>query len=56
MDYSKFFEKGKIEINNKQEYSSSNTKQLNSFELKKMLYELDYIKDCLKGKFSIPLI
>ena len=56
MDYSKYFEKGKIEINNKQEYSSSNTKQLNIYELKKMLYELDYIKDCLKDKFSIPLI
>jgi len=56
MDYSKYFEKGEIEITNKNEYSSSNTKQLNSDELKKMLYELDYIKDCLKGKFTIPNI
>ena len=56
MDYSKYFEKGEIESINKQEYSSLNTKQLNSNDLKKMLYELDYIKDCLKGKFSTPLI
>ena len=56
MDYSKYFEKGEIESINKQEYSSLNSKQLNSNDLKKMLYELDYIKDCLKGKFSTPLI
>ena len=54
MDYSKYVERGEIETNNKNEYSSSNTKQLNTNELKKMLYELDYIKDCLKGDFSIP--
>ena len=56
MDYGKYFEKGEIELTDKNEYSSSNTKQLNTSQLKKMLCELDYIKDFLKGKFPIKNI
>ena len=56
MDYGKYFEKGEIELTDKNEYSSSNTKQLNTSQLKKMLCELDYIKDFLKGKFPIQNI
>ena len=56
MDYGKYFEKGEIELTDKNEYSSSNTKQLNTSQLKEMLCELDYIKDFLKGKFPIQNI
>ena len=53
MNYGKYFEEGEIELTNKKEYTSLNTKQLNLHELKKMLLEIDYIKECLRGDLNI---
>lgn len=50
MNYSKYFDQGEIELTNKKEYSSANTKQLNVCELKKMLLNIEYIIKILKSR------
>ena len=49
LNYDKYFEEGKIEVSNFEEYSSHNTKILNVDEIVKLLLEQDFIKDKLYG-------
>ena len=47
LDYNQYFDSGRQIKTNIEDYNSSNTKQLNYKELKKLLLKLDYIKDKL---------
>ena len=49
LNYDKYFEKGKIEISNFQEYNSHNTKILNVDQIVKLLLEQEFIKSKLYG-------
>ena len=49
LNYDRYFEKGKIEISNFQEYNSHNTKILNVDEIVKLLSEQEFIKSKLYG-------
>ena len=49
LNYDKYFEKGKIEISNFEEYNSHNTKILNVDEIVKLLLEQEFIKSKLYG-------
>ena len=48
MNYSKYYEKGEIELTNKSEYSSKNSEQLDQNELKNMLLNINFIDYFLK--------
>ena len=56
MNYEKYFEKGEIKPSSQCPYTSSNTKQLDRKDLKKMLLEIDYIKVLLKNKITANYI
>ena len=49
LNYDKYFEKGKIEISNYQEYNSHNTKILNVDEIVKLLLDQEFIKSKING-------
>ena len=49
LNYDKYFEKGKIEISNYQEYNSHNTKILNVDEIVKLLLDQEFIKSKIYG-------
>ncbi len=49
LDYNQYFDTGRQIKSNIEDYNSSNTKQLNYEELKKLLLNLDFIKDKLNA-------
>ena len=49
LDYNQYFDSGRQIKSNIEDYNSSNTKQLNYEELKKLLLNLDFIKDKLNA-------
>jgi len=48
LNYGKYFEQGQQQINNVQEYTSSNTKQLSINDVVALLRQNDFVKDALK--------
>ncbi|ADQ41735.1 polysaccharide biosynthesis protein CapD [Caldicellulosiruptor acetigenus I77R1B] len=49
LNYEKYFEEGEVRISYGWEYTSHNTQRLNVEEIKKLLLNLDYIKEELKN-------
>jgi UDP-glucose 4-epimerase len=50
LNYDKYFIKGEKEVSEMDDYTSANTKRLNIEEVKKLLLELDYVKDEIAGR------
>lgn len=49
LNYTKYFAKGEHSISEKQEYTSENTQRLAFAEMRKILLDLDYVKEALTG-------
>jgi UDP-glucose 4-epimerase len=45
LNYAQFFSEGEEKISNQEDYTSHNTERLNVAQVKKLLLELDYIKE-----------
>src|SRR6185295_16001706 len=50
LNYNKYFTSGEIEVSQREDYTSHNTKRLSVTELKELLMSLDYIQKSLKGR------
>jgi len=49
LNYSQYYVKGETKISKIEDYTSSNTKQLNVKEIKQLLLTIDYVKEALKN-------
>ncbi|MEF2154762.1 polysaccharide biosynthesis protein [Luteimonas sp. FXH3W] len=55
LNYGKFVEQGERKITEAQDYTSGNTVQLDVEGMKQLLLKLDFIRDLVAGRPSIPL-
>lgn len=55
LNYSKFVEHGEVKISHSDDYTSHNTEQLDVDGMKTLLLKLDFIRDLIAGRSTLPL-
>ena len=50
MNYGKYVEDGNFELNKTEEYSSSNTEQLNTSNLKELLLKVEFVRSLIEQR------